>query len=120
MRIAVILSAGGSPKNVSGAAARRIIEDSLARAGHAVSVALVSPEDADRAMRKSLEGDAEAVLVGGGNDWVSRATNLLTDTGKALGVLPLGGMSPLAHALGTPPELERAVEALARARVASL
>ena len=115
MRIAVILSAGGSHKSASDAG--RVVEQGFLRAGHEVRIELVRPPAADRALRAALTSDAQAVVVGGSDDMVSRATNSIADTPVALGVVPLGRLNPLGHALGVPLELERAVTALARGGV---
>ncbi len=114
MRIAVILSAGGSRENASDAQVGRMVEQGFLRAGHEVTVALVQAPAADAAVRAALASDAEAIVVAGSNEIVSRATNLVADTPVALGVLPLEGLSPLGHALGVPADLEQAVVALGR------
>lgn len=120
MRIAVILSAGGSHKNVSDAHAGQIVDRALSRAGHTVTTALVPAARAERAVLAALESEAHAIVVGGADELVWRATNLIADTPKALGIVPLGRLNPLAHVLGVPADLEQAALALGRGVITSI
>jgi diacylglycerol kinase family enzyme len=117
MRIAVILSTGGSHKSVSSEQAGGVVAQGLSRAGHEVTVSLVAPLAAEGAVRAALSSDVRAIVVGGSDEIVSRATNLIADTPKALGVVPLGRSNPLGRALGVPGELEPAVDALGRGTI---
>ncbi|HEY6562703.1 MAG TPA: diacylglycerol kinase family protein [Polyangiaceae bacterium] len=117
MRIAVILSTGGSHKSVSSEQSGRIVAQGLSRAGHEATVSLVAPLAAEGAVRAALRSDVRAIVVGGTDEIVSRATNLIADTPKALGVVPLGRSNPLGRALRVPEELEHAVDALGRGTI---
>ncbi len=58
-------------------------------------------------------GDAEAIIVGGGDGTISAAAAAAAKYGVALGVLPLGTMNLFARSLGMPLEMRAAAAALA-------
>lgn len=67
--------------------------------GHEVEILVVPPSELEAALRKSADGQADALLVGGGDGTVRTAAGFLKGTGKALGVLPLGTFNLEARSL---------------------
>lgn len=105
--------AGGTLKELDSREVLDIVEHRLALAGHDAKGWLIDPADLDDAFDQALAGDAEAVMVGGGDGTVSAAAARLIGSDKALGILPLGTMNLFARGLSTPLDLHHAVDALA-------
>jgi diacylglycerol kinase family enzyme len=59
----------------------------------------------------------DAVVAGGGDGTISCAAGQLVDSGKPLGVLPLGTLNHLARDAGIPADLEGAIAAIAAGNV---
>jgi diacylglycerol kinase family enzyme len=68
-------------------------------------------------VRELLNGKPDAVIVAGGDGTVSSIAERMLGGDVPLGVLPGGTMNVLAHDLGVPKELDRAVDALLAAPV---
>lgn len=68
-------------------------------------------------LRAAFTVSSDAVVVGGGDGTVLMAATLACETGRPLGILPLGTMNLLARDLGVPAVWEEAVPALAHAPV---
>ena len=67
---------------------------------------------------RAKTSEHDLVVVGGGDGTFSHALKALADTGKTLGLLPLGTMNLLGRDLGFPPgDLELAARALAEGEV---
>lgn len=75
-------------------------------------VELVSGEQLAGAL--SAQTECDVVVVGGGDGSISAAAQILADTGKPVGVLPMGTLNHFAKDLGIPLELERAAATIAR------
>jgi len=81
--------------------------------GSGVTVVMAAPEDiADELQTAFQSARFDTVIAGGGDGTVSAAGRFALDTGKTLGVVPLGTMNLFARALGMPQELEPAFRAL--------
>jgi diacylglycerol kinase family enzyme len=78
---------------------------------HKPDVNLVRGSEITEALTAARENN-DAVLAGGGDGTVSTAAALFAGHKTALGILPLGTMNLFARALGIPPKLEAAVEAV--------
>jgi len=116
LQLAVVLNvAGGTLKKIERDEAKRLIERGLADGGHDASVEMVEPNGVEIAIRRALDRGVDGVVAGGGDGTISHATNLLADTGKAMGVLPLGTLNLFARDLDMPLQLSDAVHALATA-----
>jgi diacylglycerol kinase family enzyme len=81
--------------------------------GSGVTVVMAAPEDIAAELQTAFQSARfDTVIAGGGDGTVSAAGKLALDTGKTLGVVPLGTMNLFARALGMPQELEPAFHAL--------
>jgi diacylglycerol kinase family enzyme len=98
----------------AGAGARAGTEAQLAQAFEAAGAeariwfAGDGPELAALAER-AAHGDAEHVVAGGGDGTINAVATAIIDSGKTLGVLPLGTMNHFAKDLGIPLDLDAAV-----------
>lgn len=89
--------------------------------GHALDCEIVAGKDVATAIKAAAEDpEVEAIIAGGGDGTISTAAAIAFRHDKPLGVLPAGTMNLFARALGMPPELDRALEALARGEVARI
>ncbi len=81
----------------------------------------VQARDLQQCLEQAVAGDADALIVGGGDGTVASAATLLAARGKAksmaMGVLPLGTFNLAARDLGMPLDLEEAARALTTAPV---
>lgn len=73
-----------------------------------------SPGDISRVIGER-KGEADLVVVGGGDGTLSAALAGLVDAGLPVGILPLGTANNLARTLGIPTELAEAVKVIAAA-----
>lgn len=94
---------------------------SLARvlegAGHTAAVFAVAGAEVEAALDAAVAGDADIVMVGGGDGTVSAAAARLAGGDKALAVLPAGTMNLFARSLAIPLDLDAAVAAFASGRI---
>lgn len=114
MKIVVIFNAAAG--SLLGKPIEEIIKATETALGHpetAVEVLAAKGPDIVPAIEKACGGDADVVMVGGGDGTIATAAGLLAGTGKALGILPLGTMNLLAKDLGIPMTLTQAIPALA-------
>jgi diacylglycerol kinase family enzyme len=119
VKIALVLNsgAGGLRSSDTHAVATRIA-GTFAAAGHEVETTLAHGGEAVAAIRAVVaRGNAEVVIVGGGDGTISAAAAACAGSDVALGVLPLGTMNLFARALRVPLSIDRAAEALARGSV---
>jgi diacylglycerol kinase family enzyme len=120
MNISCILNRdGGTLKTTDLDALSERITDRFSQQGHRVDIKIVAGDD----VMSALEGAArdvacEGLLVGGGDGTVSGAAQIAARAEKPLGILPAGTMNMFARALGTPLDLNEAVDALANGREA--
>ncbi|MBI1208339.1 MAG: diacylglycerol kinase family lipid kinase [Azospirillum sp.] len=118
MKLAVVLNEGaGTLLGVSTAEAVDKVRRWFAEAGADAEVIAVASVDLARAIDGAVAGDAEAVVVGGGDGTIATAAEILLGSGKALGVLPLGTLNLIARDLGIPLDLRQAVTALAKGTI---
>ncbi|MGZ8218692.1 diacylglycerol/lipid kinase family protein [Methylomagnum sp.] len=69
-------------------------------------------EEITRLVRQALAERAGPIVAGGGDGTVNAVASLLADTGRVLGVLPLGTLNHFAKDLGLPQTLEDAAQVL--------
>src|SRR6185369_16332551 len=62
--------------------------------------------------RRAVESDAETIVAGGGDGTINAVAATLVDTGKSLGVLPLGTLNHFAKDLRIPLNLKEAVHTI--------
>ena len=121
MRFTVILNEhGGTLRTMDIAAFSEQMVSTLGEAGHQVRVKAVSGKEIETALDEAVAGDAEVVLVGGGDGTISAAAGRLMNTDKVLAILPAGTMNLFARSLGIPLELDQAIAAFAHGRIASV
>lgn len=118
MKVAVVLNlSAGTLLGMPGEAAAAAIARTFAAAGAEVETAAIEAAQCAGAIRRAADGDAEVVVIGGGDGTILTAANALMPKGKALGVLPLGTMNLLARDLGLPLDLDEATAALAHGSI---
>lgn len=103
----------------------RAVVESLRRAlethGISADVRLLHPAGLTAALQTARD-DAryDAVIVGGGDGTISGAAGLFAESGKPLGILPLGTMNLFARSLRVPMEFDAAVAAVLSAKPAKV
>ena len=91
MRVVVLLNARAGTLNTGAVQnPRDIVAAAFREAGHQAEVHLVEPDEMDSRLEEAAASDAEAIVVGGGDGTFSHALSKLADSGKALGLIPLG------------------------------
>ena len=94
-------------------AGAREVEQALAAAGIAGSVALADGSEVASQVRKAVKQGARRVIVGGGDGTVNSAAGVLAGSKVGLGILPLGTLNHFARDLGIPFDLDQAAAAIA-------
>ena len=73
-----------------------------------------------RLAAEAARSDAEVIVAAGGDGTIDGIAAALADTGKILGVIPLGTFNLLARRLNIPAELEAALEIAVAGRIAAI
>lgn len=121
MRLAIVLnSSAGTLVGQDTDAIIARLRDAFTTAGHAVECVCVPGSGVSAAIAKAARSDAELLLVGGGDGTIKTGAKAALDSGKALGILPLGTMNLLARDLAIPLELEAAIDALGSGEMAAM
>lgn len=121
MRIDVVLnSSAGSLMGLPIDERLEQIRTAFEAAGHRVICAHAEGSGIRAAIEKARHGNAEAIVVGGGDGTIATAVHVLAGSDKVLGVLPLGTMNLLARDLDIPLDLAEAVAALADGEVEAI
>jgi diacylglycerol kinase family enzyme len=116
VRIEVIVNAS-SGTGEKGALKERLTQ-LFSRDGVVAHVALAqSGHEISELAKRAALGDAEIVVVGGGDGTINSVASQLLNTKKTLGVLPLGTMNHFAKDLHLSLELEGAVETILKGHV---
>ncbi len=93
------------------------IAASLSRQGVSARLHVVQGGgELDAAASRAVAGDADVIVAGGGDGTIATVSRHLVDSGKALGVLPLGTFNYFAKNLGVPLDLEPALALIAQGR----
>ncbi|HEX8638080.1 MAG TPA: diacylglycerol kinase family protein [Pyrinomonadaceae bacterium] len=66
---------------------------------------------------KAAQGNAEIIVAGGGDGTVSAVAQEIVNTGKTLGILPLGTLNNFSKDLGIPQDLAQAVGVIADGQI---
>lgn len=94
------------------------LRETLERAGHSCTIAIVSGSDIEWALKAAAaEEGVDVVMVGGGDGTVSAAAGILRGSDRALAILPAGTMNLFARSLGIPLDLDAAAAAFASGRI---
>jgi diacylglycerol kinase family enzyme len=64
---------------------------------------------AERALQRVVEGEVDAIIVGGGDGTISTVASVLVGSGVPLGIIPLGTLNHFAKDLQIPLAIEEAV-----------
>ncbi|MCX6552342.1 MAG: diacylglycerol kinase family lipid kinase [Acidobacteria bacterium] len=73
-----------------------------------------------RLARHAARSEAESVVAGGGDGTISAVAAAMIDSGKPLGVLPLGTLNHFAKDMEIPLDIEGAVDTIAAGRTAAI
>lgn len=113
MKLAVVLNrrAGTLLRHRPEDAAREV-RALFAAAGAQADTVVTGRQGFRAALARAAASDADAMVVGGGDGTVRMAAQAALDSGKALGVLPLGTLNLFARDLGMPLDLKPAIAAL--------
>jgi diacylglycerol kinase family enzyme len=68
---------------------------------------------AEHALRQALDGELDAIVVGGGDGSIQTVAGVLAGSGVPLGILPLGTLNHFARDLRIPLAVEAAVDTIA-------
>ena len=109
----MIVNLGGGTLQGDEAAAAPI-RRAFDRAGIEADVRLCAPAELPDAFAEAAAAPGlDAVIAGGGDGTVSCAAAALADTGRPLGIVPLGTLNHLARDAGIPTDLDAAAAAIA-------
>ncbi|WP_411828085.1 diacylglycerol/lipid kinase family protein [Luteolibacter sp. AS25] len=96
------------------------LEGIFSEAGHDTKVTVVAPEELENVLKVAASSDSGAIIIGGGDGSVTTAARFLKDTGKPLGVLPLGTFNLEARDLNIPLDPFAAAEKLVDADIVDI
>jgi diacylglycerol kinase family enzyme len=120
MKIRVIVNKGGGTSRGDDEETARI-EAAFHAAGVEADVRPTESEDIFKALEDAAVAPGlDAVVAGGGDGTLSCAAGHLADSGRPLGILPLGTLNHLARDAGIPVKLEEAVAVIAAGHVRAI
>jgi diacylglycerol kinase family enzyme len=70
-----------------------------------------------RVLERSGNGDYDVVIAAGGDGTISTVASTVADTGRALGIIPVGTFNFFAQRLGVPLDIDQALGVIADGRV---
>jgi diacylglycerol kinase family enzyme len=111
--------AGGAPDGT--ASPREKIAELYRAAG--VDVKIVEPDEQhglSALAREALDAGEETIVAAGGDGTISAVAAELAESGRSLGVLPIGTLNHFAKDLGIPLDLEAAVRTTLDGRIAAV
>ncbi|HYG29628.1 MAG TPA: diacylglycerol kinase family protein [Allosphingosinicella sp.] len=122
MRVRAIVNRGGGTLLRNGEEdPQSRLEEAFAGAGVAAEVRCVEGACLVAEFQAARDDPAvDAVVAGGGDGTISCAAGQLADSGKPLGVLPLGTLNHLARDAGIPADLEGAVATIAAGHIRAI
>jgi len=88
--------------------------------GIEVEMHVVPGAEIQEVLEQTRDGDAEVVLIGGGDGTVASAATIFAHQDKPLGILPLGTFNLAARDVGMPLDLRKAAHALAEAPIGQM
>ncbi|HYD11243.1 MAG TPA: diacylglycerol kinase family protein [Allosphingosinicella sp.] len=117
MRVrAIVNRAGGTLKGIAEEETR--IVEAFRAAGVVADVRMTDSADIYEALKEAAQApDLDAVVAGGGDGTLSCAAGHLAETGRPLGILPLGTLNHLARDAGIPAGIEEAAKTIAEGQV---
>jgi diacylglycerol kinase family enzyme len=93
------------------------LREILAAIGCAVEILNVTGDKVEETLRQALRGDADAVIVGGGDGTVASAATIFAGQDKPLGILPMGTFNLAARDVGMSMDWKEAAAQLVTAPV---
>ena len=114
-KLPVIVNAGGGTAARAGDKLEDQVVAAFEKAGVAIDLLLVPGEEVAKTLAKVLKTH-KRVAIGGGDGTLGSSAMAVVEAGATLGVLPLGTKNHLARQLGVGPELEKAVDAIAKGK----
>jgi len=108
--LAVIVNGSGGTASRLGDELQGQLAEAFAKAGVAAQIECVEGADIAKAVRRA---EGQTVVVGGGDGTLGTAAKELAESGRTLGILPLGTRNHLALQLGIPADLEEAAAVIA-------
>jgi diacylglycerol kinase family enzyme len=117
-RVVALMNSGAGAFNQGLAAdVEQALAHAFARHGVKADIQFVTGEElhdaAERALAKVKRGEADAIVVGGGDGSIRSVAGVLADTAVPLGVVPLGTLNHFAKDLGIPLQVEDAAATIA-------
>lgn len=109
--VKIIIAAGAGPGD-NRKAAERLAEIFKERQIDVDTSIAESGVEVDQLARDAASGPYKTVVAAGGDGTISSVTSAIIDTGKILGVLPLGTLNHFAQDLGIPLDLEAAAQTI--------
>src|SRR4051812_25368358 len=101
MKVRVIVNSEGGTLKASGDDRETRLHDAFAAAGVEAEIRLTDPDDLFDALGEAARAPGlDALVAGGGDGTLSCAAGHLADTGRPLGILPLGTLNHLARDAG--------------------
>ncbi len=118
--VALMNSGAGAFNQGLAADVEHALANAFARHGVKADIQFVKGEElhdaAERALAEAKQGEADAIVVGGGDGSIRSVAGVLADTEVPLGVVPLGTLNHFAKDLGIPLKVEDAAAAIASGR----
>ena len=120
-RVVALMNRGAGALNQAHAInVEHVLADAFARLGLKADIQFVEGEGlhdaAERALAEAKRGEADAIVVGGGDGSIRSVAAVLAGTGVPLGVVPLGTLNHFAKDLGIPLKVGEAAAAIAAGR----
>jgi diacylglycerol kinase family enzyme len=124
-RVAALVNASaGTVVGHGEAALRDILTSAFEKHGISADLEFLAGADlavaAERALKRALNRELHAIVVGGGDGSVRTVASTLAGSGAALGILPLGTLNHFAKDLAIPISVEGAVAVIANATARSI
>jgi diacylglycerol kinase family enzyme len=114
-KLPVIVNAGGGTAARAGDRLEDQLTEAFGKAGVAIDLMLVPGDEIAKTLAKVLKTN-KRVAIGGGDGTLGSSSMAVVEAGATLGVLPLGTKNHLARQLRVGPELEKAVDAIAKGK----
>lgn len=118
-KLPVIVNAGGGTAARVGNKLEAQLSDAFAKANVAIDLMLVPGDKIAETLAKALKTH-DRVAIGGGDGTLGSSSLAVAEAGATLGILPLGTKNHLARQLGVGPELEKAIDAIAKGHVRAI
>src|SRR5690242_1588766 len=113
MRARVIVNRGGGTLAGGGDDIEERLRAAFAAANIDADIRLTDSADVPAAFAAATDDAVDVVVAAGGDGTIGCAAGNLADTGRPLGIIPLGTLNHLARDAGIPNDMEGAVATIA-------